>query len=189
MARHEHFDNASEGVNLDIMITPMLDMAFQILSFFIIFYNPALETHFSGRILPPNEVARTGKPKPKDIDKPEPPPADEEPKPKDVIRVIVESVAAGRVEGGRSEGEPKRILLKKPEIPDAEVIGDTTISFEAGLKKLTSELTALKKRAGDTKLLLNLEADGHLRYQYFIAVQNVCKEAKFDNLGFPRPTQ
>lgn len=183
MARHEHFDVKSEGVKLDLMITPMLDMAFQILSFFIIFYNPALETHFSGRILPPSEVARKGPSKPKDIDKP-PPPVDEEPKTKDVIRIIVESI-----EGGKNEGEPKRILLKRPENPEPDEIAGTNTPFDVGLKKLARELEDIKKRAGETKLQLNLEADGHLRYQYFITIQNVCKDAKFDNLGFPRPTQ
>jgi biopolymer transport protein ExbD len=188
MARRNRYEDHSEGVQLDRMITPMLDMFFQIFFFFIIFYNPVLETQFAGKLLPPENVAKAGKPKPmepkeKDI------PIDLEPTTKDVIKVIVKAVEKGKTEGGREEGEPSRILLKRPEVPEPELVADSTSTLEAGLKKLGAELGELKKRAGDTKLQLNLEADGHLRYQYFILVQNVCKEAKFENVGFPRPPQ
>ena len=49
-----HAETGEEGVNLGIIITPMLDMAFQVLAFFIMTYHPsALEGHFDINMLPP----------------------------------------------------------------------------------------------------------------------------------------
>src|SRR5580704_15976345 len=47
------------GVNLGLIITPMLDMSFQILSFFIMTYHPsALEGHIAGSLAPPTDFAK-----------------------------------------------------------------------------------------------------------------------------------
>ena len=47
-------DLGEMGVNLGIIITPMLDMAFQVLAFFIMTYHPsALEGYFDIKMLPP----------------------------------------------------------------------------------------------------------------------------------------
>ena len=52
--RKRHVATASAGVALGLIITPMLDMSFQILSFFIMTYHPsALEGHVNGTLPPP----------------------------------------------------------------------------------------------------------------------------------------
>ena len=55
MSQHKrHNDPGVAGVNLGLIITPMLDMSFQILAFFIMTYHPsALEGNIDGKLLPP----------------------------------------------------------------------------------------------------------------------------------------
>src|SRR5260370_35183942 len=62
MGMRSHKDHGPGGVNLGLIITPMLDMSFQILSFFIMTYNPsALEGHIPGSLAPPLDVAKSAK--------------------------------------------------------------------------------------------------------------------------------
>ena len=50
------------GVQLGLIITPMLDMSFQILAFFIMTYHPsALEGHIPGSLVPPEDFAKKSK--------------------------------------------------------------------------------------------------------------------------------
>jgi biopolymer transport protein ExbD len=54
MAHRRAHDEDEGGVNLGLVITPMLDMSFQLLAFFVMIYHPsALEAHIDGRLLPP----------------------------------------------------------------------------------------------------------------------------------------
>ena len=57
--KHRKKDPGSQGVQLGLIITPMLDMSFQILAFFIMTYNPsALEGHIPGSLVPPENYAK-----------------------------------------------------------------------------------------------------------------------------------
>src|SRR5947199_10346926 len=52
----------SSGVNLSLIVTPFLDMSFQILAFFIMTYHPsALEGHIPGSLVPPDQFAKKSK--------------------------------------------------------------------------------------------------------------------------------
>src|SRR5476651_1355790 len=58
--RHKrgHGGGAGGGVNLGLIITPMLDMSFQLLAFFIMTYHPsALEAHIPGSLASPDNPA------------------------------------------------------------------------------------------------------------------------------------
>src|SRR5438270_8369974 len=110
MARHRSHAEEGEGVALSLVITPMVDMAFQLLAFFIMTYHPsALEAHIDGKLLPPAKVAHAGPAMgAKDDKKKDEIPADTEPDPKETARVIVRAVAPGQTEGKKGEGEPSR---------------------------------------------------------------------------------
>src|SRR3954451_9304031 len=87
------------GVQLGLIITPMLDMSFQLMAFFIMTYHPsALEGHIDGNLLPPTEVAKSSKDKKSDVPM-DLPAIDEEPQLQDVLLIVVKSVAPGQVEG------------------------------------------------------------------------------------------
>jgi hypothetical protein len=122
------------GVNLGIIITPMLDMAFQVLAFFIMTYHPsALEGYFDIKMLPPEKVAAKG-----DKDTSKDPGIADPPELIDVLTVYVKSVGQGQQEGTRKAGEPSRLELKRPEDgANPEMISDMNSET---VTKLTPDL-------------------------------------------------
>src|SRR2546421_11155369 len=103
-------DVGSVGVQLGLIITPMLDMSFQLLAFFIMTYHPsALEGHIPGSLVP-GDVARKGKEL--DIQNPELPSEDDF-LPIDSIRVQIKAIAKGQEAGSRLEGYPSQIFLQQ----------------------------------------------------------------------------
>src|SRR5438477_9989569 len=95
--RHNSRGGGSQGVQLGLIITPMLDMSFQLMAFFIMTYHPsALEGHIDGNLLPPTLVANKSKnvvPTPIDL-----PAIEEEPQLQDVLVVAVKAVGKGKSE-------------------------------------------------------------------------------------------
>lgn len=181
--RKQHVE--PEGVNLGTVITPMLDMSFQILAFFIMTYHPsAMEAHIDGKLLPPAKVAYAGPANPK---KDSDPSVDSEPDPKQTARVIVRAVGVGQREGTSGEGVPNKIQLKIPDVAEPETITEAGMDLKAGLKKLKDRLTELRKGPNGQQLNITIDADPHLKYGYFIQIQDTCKAAKFDNIGFAAP--
>jgi len=178
-----------EGVALGMVITPMLDMSFQLMAFFIMTYHPsALEAHIDGKLLPPAKVASVGPASPKKDEKDPPPAQDEDPeKAKMTIRVIVKAVAKGKTEGKKGEGEPSQIQLKRPEKTEAETISDTDTPLDVGLKRLKEELMKIRKGADGDRTNVTIDADPDLKYGYFIQVQDTCKAARFPAIGFAAP--
>src|SRR5208283_5160419 len=103
MSRKRAANPAPQGVQLGMIVTPMLDMSFQILAFFIMTYHPsALEAHIPGSLVPDNPAIR-------DPNKP-PIPMPEIPVPaedkllaglEDAITVKIKAVAKGQEFGTR----------------------------------------------------------------------------------------
>ncbi|MCI0642058.1 MAG: biopolymer transporter ExbD [Gemmataceae bacterium] len=184
--RRKYTDSGVGGVQMGLIITPMLDMAFQLMAFFIMTYHPsALEGHIDGNLLPPTLIATKG---PKAADTPPDLPAiDAPPELQDVLMVIVKSVAKGQTEGTRVDGEPSRVMLKRPEAPSAVTVSDTDTTLDEGLKKLTSELKKILKEPGATKANIKIEADGNLKHMYLMRVYDACKIAGYQNISFVAP--
>ncbi len=150
--RRLHSQDEQGGVNLGLIITPMLDMAFQLMAFFIMTYHPsALEGHFDIKMLPPKDLAVKAKDK-SDPKKDDTPLADEEPQLQDVLIVSIKAVKPGQTEGMRTEGDPNFIKLYYPPPatePTTFSIEDKTDlnereqraldAFEATLEKQTPE--------------------------------------------------
>ena len=110
---------AGGGVNLALMITPMLDMAFQLLAFFIMTYHtPIMEGFIQGRFLPP----RTEKAKDKDKGKtnvadpkqPAPPVVDEDPPLSDTLLVVIRALSEKDEANERPlrNGEPRWVEIR-----------------------------------------------------------------------------
>src|SRR3954463_3571331 len=58
MSKRRHVPEGAVGVQLSLIITPMLDMSFQLLAFFIMTYHPsALEGQIPGLLAPPGNPA------------------------------------------------------------------------------------------------------------------------------------
>jgi biopolymer transport protein ExbD len=201
----------SDGVNLGIIITPMLDMAFQILAFFIMTYHPSnLEGHIDGQLLPPlKKAAVKGVPN-KDKEKEPEDDAPLDPKDaekfKDTVIVYIKAVqppkANEKLPGQLREGEPLQIVIKKNE--ETEVIADidpngvaireingerrrVLVDFEENaLKKLATKLEGLKK-GSVAQAIVSLEIDPNLRHGPFVRVWDTCRRSGFTNIGFIPP--
>jgi biopolymer transport protein ExbD len=181
------------GVNLGLVITPMLDMTFQLLAFFIMTYHPsALEAHIDGKLMPPATIATAGPPGPKKDEKEPPPTEDVDPdKAKETVRVIVKKVAeeVKRINGVDVPVQYVQIRVRKPQdVTDPPALVDQTMDLDKeGLPLLKSELEKLRKGPGGGAVGVVIDADPTLLYEYFIKIQDTCKAAEFPTVGFGAP--
>ncbi len=180
------------GVNLALIITPMLDMAFQMLAFFVMTYHPsALEGHFEVKLLPPEKVALKG---PAAAAKMELPSSDEEPTLTDVVLLTVK--AAGKSDNQREDGQPRQILLKRPEATAPQVVANVDDALGEKepqdmkgpfFRKLRAEL---KKVAAESTTLtadIKIEADPELKHMYTMEIYGLCRQAGFQRISFVAP--
>ena len=186
----------STGVQLGLIITPMLDMSFQILAFFIMTYHPsALEGHIPGSLVPPENPAMKSKdnnvalPDENALSVPE----DELlPELQESILVKVKSLMKGQEQGTLVEGAPAQIFLKTAQDPDAQMLYDLVTSgkqdpLKDSMATLNTRLKDMLK-AGTTKSAnLKIAADGDLRQQYIMMVYDTCKKAGFEKIHFVPP--
>lgn len=186
MSQHSrHADPGAPGVNLGLIITPMLDMSFQILSFFIMTYHPsALEGHINGNLVPPSNPLIKGKEKNTPTDQQLL--ADSDPDLEDTLQVIVKSIPKGQIERGRKDGEPAQIYIKKKEDTDMALVADTDEAIEDSYKKLKARLKA-SLAGGAMKGNIRLDCGGDLKHKYVMEVYDVCKTAGFQNVSFVAP--
>jgi biopolymer transport protein ExbD len=201
--RHKHKPDAgSTGVQLGLIVTPMLDMAFQILAFFIATYNPsALEMHIPGSLIPPENPATKSK-------DPNPMPQIENPlsvKEEDLMPELNEAVLvrAKAIRPGedanRAEGALGDIFIKLPLQQDEALVAAKALPMKDALALLQSELARELAKAGfetrEDRLKsgskkspnLKLAADGELRQEYVMMVYSAAKKAGYDNIHFVPP--
>jgi biopolymer transport protein ExbD len=185
MAKKHKVDHGGGGVNLGLIITPMLDMAFQILSFFIMTYNPsALEGHIPGSLVPPSTVAMKGKDNKMEAETPTS--VSEEdltPELEQAVQVKVKAVPKGQTEKDRREGEMTQILVKEAADANFQVIADSDSAVDQAVALLEKHL---KQITGD-KANVKIEGDGDLRQKYAMLVYDACKKAGFTKVHFVPP--
>ena len=188
MGRRHSVPSAMTGVQMGLIITPMLDMSFQILSFFVMTYHPsALEGHIDGNLLPPKDVAVASA---KIDKKDEFPPISEQPELEDAILVILKTLGKGDAKAeGPSEGEPRQVLIKRPVELAPAVISDETIPYKEGLKVLRKELQKILKEPGQSATNIKIEGDGDLKHQFLMQAYDTCKQAGYQNVSFVAPAR
>ena len=175
MRSHRRITASGEGgVNLAVIITPFLDMAFQLLAFFIMTYNPsALEGHVHGLLAaPPPAIGLGG----------EPEIGGEGPILEESAVVTIQAVEAGQTEGSLHDGQPRRILLKRTEDATPPTIVDADTGLEDGLRKLHQKL-----KQGESLETIRIVGDGNLQHQFVLRVYDVCKGAGCRNVAFVAP--
>lgn len=188
MSGNKHDDQSDDKeVNLGIIITPMLDMAFQLLAFFVMTYHPsALEGHIDGKLLPPEKAAvKSTVPAPAD---PSAMSANPEPDIKEYVRVAIKSVNPGQQVGDKVEGQPTQILVQTPIMNAPETVADTDDTLESGLKKLHERLKQIKEENKDATVVIKLQPDANLKHAYVVAVWNVCRVSGYENISFVAPS-
>jgi biopolymer transport protein ExbD len=183
MGMRKHKDSGPGGVNLGLIITPMLDMSFQILAFFIMTYHPsALEGHIPGSLAPPADVAKKGQEnKVEDIINPSVPEDMILPELQDAITVIVKV-------SGEEPGKPGKLLLQRKTSPAPEEFEDATrATWKVARAALAKELKRLNVEGTVEKSNIKIAADGDLMQQYVMEVYDVCKQSGFPKIHFVPP--
>lgn len=172
----------SAGVQLSLIVTPMLDMSFQILAFFIMTYHPsALEGHIPGSLVPPENFAK--KSNEPNINPNENllsvPPEDLLPELQDAITVHVKAIQKGEEVGTRVEGSPAQIFIKTTLETEKQLIADVNLDLKKeALPRLDARLKDMLKRGATKNTNIKIAADGDLRQQYVMMIYDTIKGAK-----------
>ncbi|MFL5242618.1 MAG: ExbD/TolR family protein [Gemmataceae bacterium] len=148
-------------------ITPMLDMTFQLLFFFIINYHPnALEGQMDLSLPAPTEnksKVEIEKPLPSDIHSDDVPAQ---------VKVIVKTQ-----QGTDAEGLISRVTVE-------ELTGATDIEVVSGkLEPLRKHLERIGENVENKKAVL-IKADGKLKWGSIVQVMDACRKAGFTDIGF-----
>ncbi len=179
------------GVQLGMIVTPMLDMSFQILAFFIMIYHPsALEGHIPGSLAPPDNVAKTSKDNKAPLPMVEPPlsvPEDELiPGLQEAIQVRIKANMRGQA-NDKLEGTPHQVFMKTGIQTDETLISDGDVDFETVLGRISIKLKEIAKAGNVEKTNFKIAADADLRQQYIMQVYDTAKKAQFKNIHFVPP--
>jgi len=188
--RKRHPGDSGGGVALGMIITPMLDMSFQILSFFIMTYHPsALEGHINGSLVPPTKTAVHGKESNKPEDNLLP---DTEPELEASIVVFAKAVPKGGPdEHGRHDGQPTTIYIKNKEDTDLTMVADAgeDATVDASIAKLKARLKSVLGTGAGAAMKGNVRLDcaGDMKHMYVMQLYDACKQAGFQNVAFVAP--
>ena len=169
---------ASSGTEISLPITPMLDMSFQLLFFFISTFKlptgmeGALDLNLPSEATPAAQTIQQVDPtKSSDNDKP----ADL----KDVITINVETAAQGT-------GTDDSISMLTIEEPS----GKTPINppYKKHLDELTDKLKdIMASKKGDTTPSVKISGDSRLRWRGVVKVMDACRNAGLPNISFAQP--
>lgn len=170
---------AEPSLEVELPITPMLDMAFQLLAFFILTYRPSdLEGHLD-LSLPAAGEARAQ--------------AAAQVDPQQLADVEVELPAEVTVVvRARSEEGTRNYVIDKIVVRQrtGEVTLDEGKDASQRERHLLAELSKHLRKARDDLTNQNdvtLEVDSRLRYALVVQLMDVCAKAKFLNIGFGPP--
>jgi biopolymer transport protein ExbD len=179
MSKKHKVDHGAGGVNLGLIITPMLDMAFQILSFFIMTYHPsALEGHIPGSLVPPSNNATKGKENKAD--------SMETPSsvPEDLLNEELNQAIQVKIKAVPKEGKLTQILVKQATETSFQVVADADSSVDQAIALLEKHL---KAQPGADKTNIKIEGDGDLKQMYVMRAYDACKRAGFNKIHFVPP--
>jgi biopolymer transport protein ExbD len=163
-ARRRKGESAPEPT---LPITPMLDMAFQLLTFFIFTYHPSdLEGQMDLAL--PSSDSKVAQ-KPSDVV------PTESNKDNSEVQANVTVMIRSR-EGGEEAGKISTLTVQTDSGPEPVNTLDKLLPV---LKKLSESV--------DNKSNIKLQADGKLKWSEVINVMDVCHKAGFTNVSFVAP--
>src|SRR5262249_7927304 len=145
-------------------ITPMLDMAFQLLTFFIFTYHPsALEGHMD------LTLPASGEAKAQDVKDVDPTRSDTELELPSQLTVIVKASPDG-------SGGIDKLVVQQP-------AGDVLVANQEELGKYLRKARQDLTNQNDVKI----QADSKLKYTFVMEIMDICTTAGFKNVGFAPP--
>lgn len=160
---------AEDALGVVLPITPMLDMAFQLLTFFIFTYHPsALEGQME--LLLPSEPATQAQ-KPEEVS----PSAKADKNPELEIPADLTVVVRTQLDGTR-KGTISALSVQ--DRAGSAAVGDLK-ELKDYLQKARENLTA--------KDSIKIQGDGRLKWGEVVQVMDVCRRAGFENVSFVPP--
>lgn len=165
-----------EGPEPNIPVTPMLDMAFQLLAFFILTYHPS---DLEGQIqlaLPANDAKAAHRQEEMD------PTAKSDKDP--MLEIPTDLTVVVKTQNdGISNGSISTLTVE-------DRSGPVPIHTESTNQTLTEALTRHLHNLRDTldnKSSIKLQADSHLKWDSVVQVMDACRKAGFENISFVSP--
>jgi biopolymer transport protein ExbD len=152
--------------DVNVPITSMLDLTFNILAFFVLTFHPSDLEGQMDLLLPVDQETA------KEIPNPEVPPKTEELELEPDLTVIVRTQQDGIHDG---------------------IISNLTVQNSSGPQSVghdTADLLAYLKKARDTAQnqdVIKLQGDGKLKWKALVEVMDVCKQAGFKDIQFVPP--
>jgi biopolymer transport protein ExbD len=163
MARY-HRDKGDPPVEVTLPITPMLDMSFQLLAFFVMTFQSA--SALEGQLdmyLPKGGTPQAKKADEVDLTKD----SDADLEQQADVTVVVSS----------TRGEVDGLSIR-------EKTKNTPVS---GLPALKGALEKLRGELGEKQTSIKIEADSKLKYDRLVKVMDACLGAGFKSVGFSPP--
>jgi biopolymer transport protein ExbD len=163
MARH-HRDKDDPPIEVTLPITPMLDMSFQLLAFFVMTFQAA--NALEGQLdmyLPKAGNPQAKRPDEVDLNKDSDADLDQQAD----VAVVVSSQ--------RGDIESLSIREKTKNTPVTDV------------RLLKGVLTKLRADLGGNQTAIKIEADSKLKYSRLVDVMDACLGAGFKSVGFSPP--
>lgn len=161
------------GTKVEVPITPMLDMTFQLLFFFILNYNPsALEGQMDMTLPTPKDMLQKAS-------LPDKPPsetgAEDLPEEPPELTVVVKTQHDGSNNGRISSVS---VLSNSGETPIQTV--------NEQLAPLVDHLKKVRETLGN-KNDIKLQGDSRLRWEAIVKIRDACQKAGFINASFAPP--
>ncbi len=156
------------GPEPTLPVTPMLDMAFQLLAFFVMTYHPSDLEGQMDLSLPSEAITKAEKKE--DID----PNVKPDPKPLELPANL--TVLVRTQQDGFNNGRISALTLQDESGPQPV----------DNLDKLKDELKK-RRETVENKENIKIQADGKLKWESVIQVMDVCQQAGFKNISFVPP--
>jgi biopolymer transport protein ExbD len=164
--RHKSNDS---GLEPTLPITPMLDMAFQLLAFFIFTYHPS---DFEGQMdlsLPSEAASRAEKPE--NVDP---------------------AAAANKDQALEPESDVTVVVHAEDRAPNVGMIKSLNViagNISTDVDNLDRLRDFLKKKHAEVanKDSVKLQGDSRLKWNGVVQVMDVCRDAGFNNISFVPP--
>src|SRR5260370_9805640 len=169
---------ASMDVEINKVITPMLDMAFQIFAFFLVIYHPS---QLEGQMLlnlPDAAEAKAAKP---EDARPDQSMTGELELPAEISVIAKTKRPDGTQDGSITQISVQERLGTKDVISQEQ--GSTEVPNLDPLRKHLQSVRDSLSNQNDIKI----EAESGLRYEYVMQIMDMCTHAGFKNVGFAPP--
>jgi biopolymer transport protein ExbD len=176
-----------EAVKPQVPITPMLDMTFQLLFFFISLFNPnaGAERLIEGQMdlmLPGVAKKDSAKmaSKPEDVDPMAPSNKDDKLEDDDNLDIPSDlTVIVTTQIDGTHDGTINALFVE-------DRSGKTSVELDDGLKELIRYLKEQREKADD-KGSIRVQGDSRLRWEAMVKVMDACRKAGYETVGFMQP--